>query len=470
MADDDLMAGRYRTLRAIGTGGMARVFLAEDERLGRQVAVKRLHAHSPEEAAQRFHREARIGASLSHQNLVVVYDVDTDGESVLIVMEYVDGVTLAEELRRGPLPEQRVVRVVRDVAAALDYVHAEGIVHRDVKPANVLLRSKDGMAKLADLGIATAAESTRITVSGTVMGTAAYMAPEQVEGTQVGPAADVYALAAVAFEALSGRKARQGDTPMAIAHEVASTPAPDLHASWPGADPGVVRVLERAMARAPEDRHHRAGELAAELEAALERSAHPAPPTAATRPVAATSTSGSRRFGKRAMAVALAAALAVVAAVVFATGGDDGSDPRPAGETQAKTAPREERPEPAETQAQAPATTPQAEAPQTTPTTPQQTQPVSGDAAKLNQQGYALLRSGDAAGAIPLLQKAVDSYPEDSKDLTYGYALFNLGSALRQAGRPAEAIPVLERRLTIPNQTKTVERELKKARKEAGKG
>jgi serine/threonine-protein kinase len=252
---------------------------------------------------------------------------------------------------------------------------------------------------------------------------------------------------------------------------VASTPAPDLHASWPGADPGVVRVLERAMARAPEDRHHRAGELAAELAAALERSAHPAPPTAATRPVAATSTAGSRRFGKRAMGAALAAALAVVAVVVFAMGGgDDGSDPRPAGETQAKTTPRKEQPERTETQAQAPATTPQPETPQTTPTTPQQTQPVSGDAAKLNQQGYALLRRGDAAGAIPILQKAVDAYPESSKDLTYGYALFNLGSALRQAGRPAEAIPILERRLAIPNQTKTVQEELKKARKEAGKG
>ena len=469
MADDDLMAGRYRTLRAIGTGGMARVFLAEDERLGRQVAVKRLHAHSPEEAAQRFHREARIGASLSHQNLVVVYDVDTDGESVLIVMEYVEGTTLADELRTGPLPAERVVRVVRDVAAALDYLHAEGIVHRDVKPANVLLRSKDGVAKLADLGIATAAQSTRITVSGTVMGTAAYMAPEQVEGAEVGPAADVYALAAVAFEALSGHKARQGDTPMAIAHAVANEPAPDLRGTWPGAEPGVVAVLERAMARSPEDRHHRAGELAAELEAALERSARPAPPTAPTRPVAGAGARSDRRLGKRAAAVALAAVLAVVAAVVFATGGDEGSDPRPAGETQAKTTPREERPQTTETQAQAPATTPQAETPQTTPTTPRQTQPVSGDAAKLNQQGYALLRSGDADGAIPLLQKAVDAYPESSKDLTYGYALFNLGSALRQAGRPAEAIPILERRLAIPNQTKTVEKELKKARKEAGR-
>ena len=445
------MAGRYRQLRAIGTGGMARVYLAEDERLGRRVAVKRLHAHGPEDTAKRFQREARIGASLNHQNLVAVYDVDTDGESVLIVMEYVDGTTLADELRTGPLADQDVARIVTDVAAALDYVHAEGIVHRDVKPANVLLRAKDGRAKLADLGIATAAESTRITVSGTVMGTAAYMAPEQLEGAEAGPAADVYALAAVAFEALSGRKARDGDTPMAIAHQVANEPAPDLRAAWPGADPGVAAVLERAMARRPEDRHRRAGELATELRAALDRASAPAAPPARE---------GS---GKGWLALAVAAALAAVAVGVFATRDDGGSDPRPATEARADTTPQrtETQPRTETAQQQAPAQ------PETT-TQPKPAKPVSEDGAELNQRGYALLQRGDYDAAIPLLQRAVGSYPAESKDLEYGYALFNLGTALRQAGRAGEAVPILERRLAIPNQTKTVEKELKKARKEAG--
>ena len=227
MTDDDLLAGRYRTLRLIGTGGMARVFLAEDQRLGREVAVKRLHAHSPEDIARRFQREARLGAALNHPNLVAVYDVETDGESVLIVMEYVDGTDLARELKAGRLDPERAVAMIADVAAALDAVHEKGIVHRDVKPANVLLRA-DGTAKLGDLGIATLTEGTSITASGAVLGTASYMAPEQVRGEAAGPQADIYALAAVAYEALSGERAHPGDTAVQIAHSITDGPVPDV--------------------------------------------------------------------------------------------------------------------------------------------------------------------------------------------------------------------------------------------------
>ena len=175
-----LLAGRYRHLSTLGTGGMARVHLCEDERLGRRVAVKQMHSAAPEDSALRLQREARLGASLSHPNLVSVFDIETEDESVLIVMEYVEGETLREALADGPLGSDRAMEVVRDIAAALDHIHANGVVHRDVKPGNVLL-ARDGSAKLADLGIATAAEATRITLSGTVLGTAAYMAPEQLD-------------------------------------------------------------------------------------------------------------------------------------------------------------------------------------------------------------------------------------------------------------------------------------------------
>ena len=143
---------------------MASVLLCEDERLGRRVAVKRLHADSPEDVEQRFTREAKLGASLNHPNLVAVFDTATDDEGVLIVMEYVDGQPLSRLLRRGPLRPEEVSRMVSELGDALDHAHAQGVVHRDVKPGNVLIR-EDGVTKLADLGIATASDGTRITRS-----------------------------------------------------------------------------------------------------------------------------------------------------------------------------------------------------------------------------------------------------------------------------------------------------------------
>lgn len=274
-------ADRYRVVRRLGAGGMATVFLAEDERLGRQVAVKRLHADSPDDMARRFDREARLGASLNHPNLVAVYDTHTDAEGVLIVMEYVDGPTLAQALREGALEPERALEVLGGVAEGLDYAHSQGIVHRDVKPANVLL-SEGAPAKLADLGIAFAVErATHITRTGTVLGTASYMAPEQLEGRDIGPAVDVYALGAVAFEALAGRKARPGSSPMEIATRVATEPAPDLREAWPEAPAGAAEVLSAAMAADPAQRPGSASELVERLSTGLRVGGAP---TEATRP------------------------------------------------------------------------------------------------------------------------------------------------------------------------------------------
>ncbi len=253
---------------------MASVLLCEDERLGRQVAVKRLHADSPVDVEQRFNREAKLGASLNHPNLVSVFDTATDDEGVLIVMEYVDGEPLSRVLRRGPLRPEEVVRMVRDLGDALDHAHAQGVVHRDVKPGNVLIR-QDGLTKLADLGIATASDGTRITRSGTVLGTAAYMAPEQLDGSEAGPPADIYALAAIAFEALSGKKPREGRSPMEIAHKIATEGAPDLRDAWPKAPKEAAQVLQRGMALEPGDRPASAGELARELADAIETAPEP---------------------------------------------------------------------------------------------------------------------------------------------------------------------------------------------------
>src|SRR4051812_11538404 len=229
---------------------MATVLLAEDERLGRQVAVKRMHAESPEDAAKRFRREAQLGASLNHPNIVSVFDIETDEENVLIVMEYVPGGTLKDALARGPLPRDAALKILRGVASALDYAHEHDIVHRDIKPANILLDA-NGRAKLADLGIATAAEVTRVTQTGSVLGTASYMAPERLDGQPGGKAVDVYGLAVVAYEALTGRKARQGRSAVEIAAVGMSEPPPDLRGHVPGAPEEGGGGLERGMGPGP---------------------------------------------------------------------------------------------------------------------------------------------------------------------------------------------------------------------------
>src|SRR6476660_6369947 len=259
------LAGRYRVLDRLGSGGMATVYLAEDERLGRKVAVKRLHSDSPEDAARRFECEAKVGASLSHPNLVTVFDTVAVDEGVLIVMEYVEGENLAQLMARERVPAEQAVSIIRQVAGALDHAHQAGVVHRDVKPANILI-APDGKAKVVDLGIATASERTQITAAGTVLGTPSYMAPEQLEGGAITKSVDLYALGAVAFELLSGRKARQGRTPVEIAHQIANDPVTDIREVWSDAPPPAADTLNRAMSRDPEARPATAGQLARALE------------------------------------------------------------------------------------------------------------------------------------------------------------------------------------------------------------
>jgi serine/threonine-protein kinase len=463
---------------------MASVLLCQDERLDRRVAVKRLHADSPAEVERRFVREAKLGASLNHPNLVSVFDTAADDEGVLIVMEYVEGEPLSRVLRRGPLPPTDVARMARDLGDALDHAHRQGVVHRDVKPANVLLRG-DGVTKLADLGIATASDQTRITRSGTVLGTAAYMAPEQLEGGPTGPAADVYALAAVCFEALAGQRPRRARSPVEIARQVATEPPPDLRERAPGLPDAAAEWLMRGMARDANERPGSAGVLADGLARALEGE----PRTAPTRPIAPPRTRRGGRARDRherpvaAIAIALAvlalAGAGVLAAVLAGDGGeqpgavapDQPSRDQSGREQSAQDQPADTR----SSQDEPPSDEPAGDEPapdQSAPDRPAGEQPATSDAAsgaELNEQGFALMQQGDYAGAIPVLQNAVEAFPAGTDDLNYAYALFNLGKSLRLAGRPEEAIPILEQRLQIPNQTETVRAELDAARRDAGR-
>ena len=262
-----LFADRYRVIEQIGVGGMAVVYLAEDQVLMRKVAVKRLDAESPGDATRRFVREAKIGAALNHPNLVTVFDAIPGGRDVLIVMEYVDGLDLGQALKRGPLRPVEALSALEDVAAALDHAHGQGIVHRDVKPSNVLLGAS-GRAKLSDLGIAKALADTATTASHVVVGSVPYMSPEQLTGGRVGPPTDVYALALTGYEALSGLRAREG-TPAQVRHQALQQPPPDLRELRPEIPAPAAEALKRGMAREPERRPATACELVRELSQGL---------------------------------------------------------------------------------------------------------------------------------------------------------------------------------------------------------
>jgi serine/threonine-protein kinase len=452
-----VIAGRYRVIDRLGYGGMATVFLAEDQVLSRQVAVKRMHTAAVESSAERFKREAQLGAALNHANIVAVYDTLSGPDGVLIVMEYVPGQPLSELIAAGGVEPDEAVRILREIARGLDYVHHRGVVHRDVKPANILVRD-DGVVKLSDLGVATAAHVSRITATHEVLGTLGYIAPERLDGEPGGPPADVYSLAAVAFEVLSGQRPQRGATPAEALHRTTAEPPPDLREAWPLASAAAAAVLGRGLDADPDQRPPSAGRLIEELEAGLERSGGEAAASPPAEPV--TYTVPSRTLLRATLVGALLAVTAVIMVLLLAGGGDDS----PTGSERAASAgPGSGQGADASTE---PSTT------TTTTTTAPAPAGLSGSdvGAELNDQGYALIQTGDYDEAIPVLQRAVDSFPEGTSDLTYAYALFNLGNALRLAGRPEEAIPILEQRLQIPNQVETVERELAAARAAAAGG
>ena len=208
-----LLAGRYRLVRRVGRGATADVYSAEDERLGRPVALKIFHDTQDVIEQQRIALEMRTLASLRHPALITVYDAGVDDVSFL-VMELIDGESLRQRLANGPLPPSQVSTVGRCVGEALQYVHANGFVHRDVKPANILLDDRPSdprfAAKLADFGIARLSGSAHLTSDGTAVGTANYLSPEQVNGEEIAPASDIYSLGLVLLECLTGRPAFGG--------------------------------------------------------------------------------------------------------------------------------------------------------------------------------------------------------------------------------------------------------------------
>jgi serine/threonine protein kinase len=428
----ELLKGRYRLERMLGRGGMAAVWLGQDEVLERPVAVKVLSdtiAGDPGFVA-RFRREAQVAARLSHPNLVGVYDFSEEGERPYLVMQFVPGENLAAHLERGARVDCE--QLARELLEAVAHIHAAGILHRDIKPGNIVVEPS-GTARLIDFGIAQPLDATAMTKTGLILGTERFAAPEVMEGHAATEQSDLYSCGVVL-------RACEGPHSRALEEVIEWLTADD-----PGERPASAR---QALARLERSQPIVVDEP---TQAFMPQPSRPEPVT-------------SHRWG--AVAVLLACILAIGAVAVIALGGDEQKPDRQRQASKQAGGAKSERQEPQPQQQQQPepentAATTAAPAP-----APETSDPASGSA--LNEQGFELIQAGEYEAAVPVLEEAVASFPEGSEDLAYAYALFNLGNALRLSGRPEEAIPVLERRLEIPNQTGTVEEELEAARDEAG--
>ncbi|TMR22814.1 serine/threonine protein kinase [Nonomuraea turkmeniaca] len=376
---------RYVLAHRLGGGGMGEVWRADDTVLGRTVAVKVLIPALTENPtfAQRFQNEARAMATLTHPGVVDVYDygiADVNGRQVsFLVMEHVPGESLDRVLRRGPLGTDATMRLVAEVGDALAAAHAQGIVHRDVKPANLMIRPDGGVA-LTDFGIAHSVSAGHLTATGTMLCSAGYCAPEMATASEVTPAVDVYALGVVAYECLTGRLPFQGDTPVQIIFKHLNSPVPPLPGEVP---PGPRQVVERALEKAP-DRRWPSAALMAE---------------AARRALAAPGTAPAPHRG-RALRAALtaAAAVAVSAAVAGAVwlrpatptvidevpptvhGTSVTASPiMPTGTRPQSGPPTRRSPSAKPTRATTPAPTPSAPVPTTTPTSTPTSRPTTSE-------------------------------------------------------------------------------------------
>jgi serine/threonine protein kinase len=264
----ELIAGRYEVQELVGTGGMSSVYRAHDRLLERDVAIKVLHEQftADGEYVERFRREARAVAQLSHPNIVTVIDRGEQDDRQFIVFEYVDGENLKALIdREGPLSEREAIELALQVGRALGFAHEEGLVHRDVKPQNVLLN--DGrQAKVTDFGIARSLDvHGGLTQTGTVMGTSDYIAPEQARGSRVDAQSDIYSLGTVLYELLSGEVPFAGDNFVAVAMQHINQPPPSVRERRPELSPCVDEVVRRAMAKEPHDRFRSMAELCAAL-------------------------------------------------------------------------------------------------------------------------------------------------------------------------------------------------------------
>lgn len=269
----DRALGKYIILEEIGRGGMGAVYKARDVELDRIVAIKVLSPYLVGEPrlVQRFIREARLAANLDHPNIVTIYDIGGEGGYYYFAMKYLDGRPLKDILaERGPLPLEEVVSVTQQLASALDYAHEQTLVHRDIKPGNVMITS-EGHVTLTDFGLAKVAETLKLTASGEAIGTLEYMSPEQARG-DVQKESDIYSLGVIIYEMLAGRLPFQGNNQATLLYQHLHDPPPSLQQWRPDAPPQIDQIIQKAMAKEPAERYATAGELSRDLEDAIRTS------------------------------------------------------------------------------------------------------------------------------------------------------------------------------------------------------
>jgi hypothetical protein len=448
MSSDPPLPPRYRDVEAIGRGGMGDIFRAVDAELGRTVAIKLLAERfaRDEQLRARFRREALAAARVSgNPSIVTIYDVaEVDGRP-LIVMEYLPGGSLEQRVRgRTPCAVPQVLGWLEQAAAALDAAHEAGVVHRDVKPGNLLLDERDRV-KVGDFGIASAAGLDSFTKTGTILGTAGYLSPEQAVGERATPASDRYSVAVVAWELLVGRRPFEAESPTAEALAHANAPVPRIQRANPALPLEYDDVFRQALAKDPAARFGSAAELVGALRRATEDAAGatvaldawpvPAPPPGRTVAPPPAPVRARRRLWPALLVLGLLLAAGAAAAYLATRGSHDAAGPR----TVVRTV------------------TGPGRTVQQTVTVPPATSTPATDGSQLNDDGFARMRAGDYQGALPLLEQAVAQL-QGTGSLTEAYADFNLAFTRFALGDCTDVLALLDRSERIQGRRSPIDR------------
>ena len=455
---------RYAQPTLIASGGMGRIFRATDTELRREVAVKVLAERYADDDSirARFRREALAAARLSaNPNIVTIFDVLEFDGLPMIVMEYLSGGSLEERVQgQDGCPPGQVFTWMEQAAGALDDAHAAGVVHRDIKPANLLLDSRDEV-HVGDFGIASAVGLDGNTETGTILGTAGYLSPEQALGQRATAASDRYSLAVVAFELLAGKRPFAADSTVAEATRHATAPVPSIHGLKAELPASLDRVFRKALAKEPADRYSTAAEFVAELRAAVHAdagttgwlmpaaAAQTAPTQVSPRrpPQAARSAGGRRWWIPPALLLFLVGGLAAAWAATRDSGhpGAKAKPLKPVTVVRTVTSP-----------GQTVERTVTAEAPATTPTTSAPSAGAGQTGSALNSEAYTKMQAGDYSGALPLLEQAVQKL-SGTGSLAEAYADYNLADTRYELGQCTGVLALLDRSQAIQGRRKEID-------------